>query len=893
MLNILINIDAYLRLNYLMKYKLLFVALFVAASSIAQIPSGYYSTATGTGFVLKTQLYNKITNHTNLGYAGLWSAYATTDRDNQYENDNTVFDLYSENPTGTDPVTFLYSTNQCGTYTTQANCYNREHIVPQSIFSSASPMMSDAHFIVPVDGYVNGMRSDNPHGNVAVASWTSLNGSKRGTSAVAGYTGTVFEPLDDFKGDIARMYFYFATRYENVVAGYTTYAMFNGTNNQVFSTPFLNMLISWHNQDTVSAREIARNNAIYNLQNNRNPFIDHPEYVGIIWGGSSVPVTQTITFNSLASVTYGSTFNLTATASSNLLVSYVSSNTNVATISGNVVTVIGIGTTTITASQSGNSFYNPAVSVSRTLTVTQAPQLITFNALPNKTIGSPPFTLSATGGNSGNPVTFTSSNNSVATISGNTVTIVGVGTTNITASELGNTNYLAAVDVVRSLSVSNGIIAGWDFSTLLGGTGTNNFGASPFNPTLNLTNCTVSGLIRGAGILAPNTSAAAARAWGGTVNTATSTTAITGNSTITFTLKPSIGYAMDLGSISPIDYRRSSTGATNALVQYSVNGGVFNNLSTLNFPISSSSGASAGTIDLTTIANLQNIHSSQTITIRILPYGGTGGTFYFYDRAASTAYDLSVVGNVRLCSTTNSTNNLSISSSALPYSWNGQNITTSGTYSYSTINSLGCDSIATLNLTIQPNYLGLNIKVFLEGLYLGNEKMTSAPFNADGISPQNIADTLTLELHDTLGMFMTLYSSIALLDTNGICSINIPNTFNNNRFYLAVKHRNSIETWSANPILLTSNTNYDFSNASNKSFGDNVKNDGGVFLLYCGDITQDGAIDFADYPLLDIDNQNGLLGYFTTDLTGDSSTDFSDYPIIDFNNLLGIITLRP
>jgi hypothetical protein len=142
-------------------------------------------------------------------------------------------------------------------------------------------------------------------------------------------------------------------------------------------------------------------------------------------------------------------------------------------------------------------------------------------------------------------------------------------------------------------------------------------------------------------------------------------------------------------------------------------------------------------------------------------------------------------------------------------------------------------------------------------------------------------------------MFMTLYSSIALLDTNGICSINIPNTFNNNRFYLAVKHRNSIETWSANPILLTSNTNYDFSNASNKSFGDNVKNDGGVFLLYCGDITQDGAIDFADYPLLDIDNQNGLLGYFTTDLTGDSSTDFSDYPIIDFNNLLGIITLRP
>jgi endonuclease I len=274
-----------------MKTKLLITALLLSIFTRAQIPAGYYSTATGTGYTLKTQLYNKIKGHTNNGYAGLWTTYATSDRDNQYENDNTVFDLYSENPTGPDPVTFVYSTNQCGTYTTQGFCYNREHIVPQSIFNSASPMVADAHFIPPVDGYVNGMRSDNPHGNVAVASWTSLNGSKRGTSDVAGFTGTVFEPLNDFKGDIARMYFYFATRYENTVATYTTYPMFNGTSNQVFTNGFLVMLIQWHNQDPVSAREIARNNAIYARQNNRNPFIDHPEYVGMIWGGSA-PDTQ-------------------------------------------------------------------------------------------------------------------------------------------------------------------------------------------------------------------------------------------------------------------------------------------------------------------------------------------------------------------------------------------------------------------------------------------------------------------------------------------------------------------------------------------------------------------------------------------------------------------------
>ena len=281
----------------------------------AQIPSGYYNTATGTGYTLKTQLYNKIKNHSDLGYDALWTTFATSDRDNQYENDNTILDIYSENPTGVDPVIFNYTTNQCGTYTTQGNCYNREHIVPQSTFNSVSPMMSDAHYIPPVDGYVNGIRSNNPHGNVATATWTSLNGSKRGTSAVPGYTGTVFEPLNEFKGDIARMYFYFATRYENTVANYA-FDMFNGTSNQVFTTPFLNMLITWHNQDPVSTREIVRNNAIYNRQNNRNPFIDHPEYVALIWSTTSDTQVPTSPTNLAASNIATTSLTLTWTASS-------------------------------------------------------------------------------------------------------------------------------------------------------------------------------------------------------------------------------------------------------------------------------------------------------------------------------------------------------------------------------------------------------------------------------------------------------------------------------------------------------------------------------------------------------------------------------------------------
>jgi len=285
--------------------------------SFSQIPTGYYSTATGTGYTLKTQLYNKIKGHTDRGYAGLWTTYSTSDRDKQYENDNSIIDVYSENPTGTDPYVYTYSTSQCGTYSVEGNCYNREHMIPQSVFNSAAPMVSDAHFIPPTDGKVNGMRNNYPHGNVATASWTSLNGSKLGTSAVSGYTGTVFEPINEFKGDIARMYFYFATRYENTVAGYS-FEMFNGTSNQVFTTAFRDLLIQWHNQDPVSAREIARNNAIYLRQNNRNPYIDHPEYVGMIWGGTTpTPDTTapTAPTNLVASSITTTSLNLTWTAS--------------------------------------------------------------------------------------------------------------------------------------------------------------------------------------------------------------------------------------------------------------------------------------------------------------------------------------------------------------------------------------------------------------------------------------------------------------------------------------------------------------------------------------------------------------------------------------------------
>jgi Ethanolamine utilization protein EutJ (predicted chaperonin) len=146
-------------------------------------------------------------------------------------------------------------------------------------------------------------------------------------------------------------------------------------------------------------------------------------------------------------------FQLTATASSGLDVSYQSSNESVASINGTTVTIIGAGTTTITALQEGNENYNAAPGVSQTLVVNKNSQTITFDELATKTFGDSPFDLTATT-SSGLPINFTSSNTSVATVSGNTVTITGAGSTTITASQPGNAFYSVATDVSRTFTVS-------------------------------------------------------------------------------------------------------------------------------------------------------------------------------------------------------------------------------------------------------------------------------------------------------------------------------------------------------------------------------------------------------------------------------------------------------
>ncbi|KFF27402.1 endonuclease [Chryseobacterium vrystaatense] len=274
----------------ILSFLLLSTAIIFAS---AQAPADYYNNAAGlTGAPLKTALKTIIENgHVDHGYDGLYTGYNTTDRDFFFENDGTVLDIYSENPTGADPYNYIPGIKKCGNYTNEGDCYNREHVIPQSLFGSATPMVSDIHFIRPTDGKVNGRRSNYPFGKVGNnPSFTSLNNSKLGNSVSPGYTGIVFEPIDTFKGDIARMIFYFVTRYEAKLSGFTSGGMLGNTPFPGLQSWALTQYLEWHLMDPVSPEEIARNNASYTFQGNRNPFIDHPEYATQIWG---TPVLDT------------------------------------------------------------------------------------------------------------------------------------------------------------------------------------------------------------------------------------------------------------------------------------------------------------------------------------------------------------------------------------------------------------------------------------------------------------------------------------------------------------------------------------------------------------------------------------------------------------------------
>ena len=249
----------------------------------------YYKAADGKkGAALKTALCGIIYDRTERSYDQLWTDFRTTDK----RADGKVWDMYS----GISNYTF--GTDQAGNYSGEGEKnggkYNREHSFPKSWFGASKkqipPMYTDLFHLYPTDGYVNGRRSNYPFGETNGGTYKSANGfSKLGACTYPGYTGTVFEPNDIYKGDFARTYFYMVTCYEEKLPDwYTNYSdsrpTLDGNKYPGLSSWQLEMLMKWAINDPVSEKEINRNNAVYGIQENRNPFIDYPGLEEYIWG---------------------------------------------------------------------------------------------------------------------------------------------------------------------------------------------------------------------------------------------------------------------------------------------------------------------------------------------------------------------------------------------------------------------------------------------------------------------------------------------------------------------------------------------------------------------------------------------------------------------------------
>ena len=262
-----------------------------ATSLYAQGPneSGtYYAAADGKkGAELKTALCGVIYDRNeggdlNTAYKALWTHFKTTDA----KPNGKVWDMYSnkrEMTFGTDQDT--------GSGSQEGQYYNREHSMPNSWFGGkVMPMYTDLFHMYPTDKVVNNKRGNNPFGETANPSWKSANDfSKLGPCSVEGYSGVVFEPNDEYKGDFARTYFYMVTCYEEKLPNwYTSYAesqpTLDGNTYPGLSDWQLKMLMKWAKNDPVSEKETNRNNTVFGIQNNRNPFIDYPGLEEYIWG---------------------------------------------------------------------------------------------------------------------------------------------------------------------------------------------------------------------------------------------------------------------------------------------------------------------------------------------------------------------------------------------------------------------------------------------------------------------------------------------------------------------------------------------------------------------------------------------------------------------------------
>jgi len=224
------------------------------------------------------------------------------------------------------------------------------------------------------------------------------------------------------------------------------------------------------------------------------------------------------------------------------------------------------------------------------------------------------------------------------------------------------------------------------------------------------------------------------------------------------------------------------------------------------------------------------------------------------------------------------------------------------TLTYTYTNGNGCTVVAVQTVTVIdcPLFATLNLKLFLEGYYRGGSTMVSTLYEL-GISPDPSAtDSIMVNLWSpgNLSVQTADYSAIGILHSNGTIQLQFPPGVIGHLFYIAVKHRNSLETWSSNPVFFSDFNNYDFTTGLFQVYGDGINPPmalvgADMYAIYSGDVNQDGTVDASDMAKIDNDNSIFAFGYNSTDINGDGASDASDIAIVDNNQQLFLFYARP
>ena len=250
--------------------------LLFATTAIAQ--AEYYTSIDGTkgGAALKTALYNLIKNHQQISYgsgtSSTWGAFYTTDA--VIENgQRRVLDMYSNEK------------RYFGSKGSAVSGMNIEHSVAKSWWGGGkNNAYCDLHHLNPSDQNANSRKSNYPLGELTSVSWD--NGvTFVGKANIDGSSQNAYEPCDEYKGDFARTFMYMFTCYQDLTWEYTWMNYENSTY-PTLKPWAVELLLKWHKQDPVSEKEVNRNNAVYAVQGNRNPYIDYPQLADYVWGDS-------------------------------------------------------------------------------------------------------------------------------------------------------------------------------------------------------------------------------------------------------------------------------------------------------------------------------------------------------------------------------------------------------------------------------------------------------------------------------------------------------------------------------------------------------------------------------------------------------------------------------